>query len=306
MHRFKVKTLQKLLIHINILLAFSVLFCSHSAFGQQSAQSDTLYIVDVFVDDKAVDLGLNDVYWAKRNVGASSLSGYGNHFTWYAASNWSDSDWQHWRTPTKQEFTDLTTYTNVSVNNYICTFVNSNDPTISIILPPAGYKNPGKNKIVSQGVMGYYWASDSPPKILDPLGRYGYRFEFWINNWDLDYWNKDYQCSIRPVIDKFTITLKTSDGNTTITKSYPRGSKIQIGAYRDNCHKVASWTESKSSYSKPKTITDINGDNGYKEIIIEEDVTYTANFSIKTTDVKATTEDNRKGTVGLSIGNENN
>ena len=36
MHRFKVNSLQKLLIHINFLLAFSVLFCSHSAFGQSA------------------------------------------------------------------------------------------------------------------------------------------------------------------------------------------------------------------------------------------------------------------------------
>ena len=82
LHRFKVKTLQKLLIHINFLLAFSVLFCSHSAFGQSVPR---VYIDDFSAgygaDRKAVDLGLN-VYWASKNVGASGPNDYGTYFTW--------------------------------------------------------------------------------------------------------------------------------------------------------------------------------------------------------------------------------
>ena len=61
LHRFKVNSLQKLLIHINFLLAFSVLFCSHSAFGQSVEFSAN-------VDGKAIDLGPNfSVYWAASN-----------------------------------------------------------------------------------------------------------------------------------------------------------------------------------------------------------------------------------------------
>lgn len=280
LHRFKVNSLQKLLIHINFLLAFIVLFCSHSAFGQ-SGQPVQLYIVDVFVDDKAVDLGLN-VYWAKYNVGVTNKdpNGYGNYFTWYAASKWSDSDWQHWRTPTNQEFNDLYTNTNRSINNYICTFVNKNDNSKSIILPPAGGIEPKFGILEFKSKMGYYWTSDSHSDSK------GYRFKFDCCSWYLSQdWRKTYQLSIRPVIKKVTIILKTADGNTTITKSYPYGSKIQIGAFMDECHRVAYWT--KSSNSSPETITDIQGDNGCKEIIIKEDATYTAIFEKKKYSVSA-------------------
>ena len=78
LHRFKVNSLQKLLIHINFLLAFSVLFCSHSAFGQSGASAvvgPTVTLVDrdysgIPNSSYIVDLGLSDVYWADRNVGA--------------------------------------------------------------------------------------------------------------------------------------------------------------------------------------------------------------------------------------------
>lgn len=93
LHRFKVNSLQKLLIHINFLLAFSVLFCSHSAFGQSANPafgSNTQYqnldagngvIVTVMTDDRAVDLGLS-VYWAKYNIGTTDDLAIGDYFAW--------------------------------------------------------------------------------------------------------------------------------------------------------------------------------------------------------------------------------
>lgn len=90
MHRFKVNSLQKLLIHINFLLAFSVLFCSHSAFGQSGASAVVGPTVTLVKRDYSgipnssyiVDLGLSDVYWADRNVGANDPTDEGDYFAW--------------------------------------------------------------------------------------------------------------------------------------------------------------------------------------------------------------------------------
>ena len=307
LHRFKNYSknysLQKLLIHIiYILFTFVVLFCSHPVYGQSGA-SAIVYIDDFSAgygaDNKAVDLGLN-VYWAKYNVGASGPSDYGNYFTWNEASTWNSSNnytgWVgYWRTPTNQEFKDLTNNTNGSVKNFKCTFINKNDNSKSIILTAAG-----SNTISgSKGVKGYYWASDQTKK---GLLWYGYRFNFDCCNWDLDYWNKSYEFPIRPVIDKVTIIVTTSGGNT-IQRSYPKGTKIKIGAYWDDCHRVESWTKSLNGASQTITPNNTSGDNGDIEITITEDVTYTANFSTKTTNLKAMTEDDQKGTVGLNVGN---
>ena len=307
LHRFKNYSknysLQKLLIHIiYILFTFVVLFCSHSAYAQSGA-SAVVYIDDFSAgygaDNKAVDLGLN-VYWAKYNVGASGPSDYGNYFTWNEASTWNSSNnyqgWEgYWRTPTNQEFKDLTNNTNGSVKNFKCTFINKNDNSKSIILTAAG-----SNTISgSKGVKGYYWASDQTKK---GLLWYGYRFNFDCCNWDLDYWNKSYEFPIRPVIDKVTIIVTTFGGNT-IQRSYPKGTKIKIGAYWDDCHRVESWTKSLNGASQTITPNNTSGDNGDIEITITEDVTYTANFSTKTTNLKAMTEDYQKGSVGLNVGN---
>ena len=307
LHRFKNYSknysLQKLLIHIiYILFTFVVLFFSHSAYAQGGV-SAIVYIDDFSAgygaDNKAVDLGLN-VYWAKYNVGASGPSDYGNYFTWNEASTWNSSNnytgWVgYWRTPTNQEFKDLTNNTNGSVKNFKCTFINKNDNSKSIILTAAG-----SNTISgSKGVKGYYWASDQTKK---GLLWYGYRFNFDCCNWDLDYWNKSYEFPIRPVIDKVTIIVTTSGGNT-IQRSYPKGTKIKIGAYWDDCHRVESWTKSLNGASQTITPNNTSGDNGDIEITITEDVTYTVNFSTKTTNLKAMTEDDQKGTVGLNVGN---
>ena len=89
LHRFKVNSLQKLLIHINFLLAFSVLFCSHSAFGQGTAVVGNPTVTLVGRDYSGipnssyiVDLGLSDVYWADRNVGANTTQDVGKYFAW--------------------------------------------------------------------------------------------------------------------------------------------------------------------------------------------------------------------------------
>lgn len=318
MQRFKVKSLQKLLIHINILLAFSVLFCSHSAFGEQSAsgayidESSSSYYG---ADPKAVDFGTGfTVYWAKYNVGAinNNPNDHGTYFTWYEASTWNSSHnyqgWVgYWRTPTQSELEELKTlqHDHSAVSPGIrLTSSNTSSNNNSIDIPTSGCKNTLGTSI-STG-MAYLWSSTfiPPDHWYDPPRAYYliYSSPTKVNVID---GNPDYKCPIRPVIDKVKLTVTA--GVHSITKYYPRGTKVKIGAFLDECHKVASWTKTSNGETTLRPLDNTSGDNGDIEITItEDDVTYTANFSIKTTNVKATTNDNQKGTVELSIGTDNN
>ena len=306
LHRFKNYSknysLQKLLIHIiYILFTFVVLFCSHSAYAQSGA-SAVVYIDDFSAgygaDNKAVDLGLN-VYWAKYNVGASGPSDYGNYFTWNEASTWNSSNnytgWMgYWRTPNKSELEELKNlqHDHSAVRPGI-RLTSSNNYFIDI--PTSGFINTIGSKI-STG-MAYLWSSSSYSSDRAYYLIYSRPTQVNVINGD-----KKSKLPIRPVIDKVTIIVTTSGGNT-IQRSYPKGTKIKIGAYWDDCHRVESWTKSLNGASQTITPNNTSGDNGDIEITITEDVTYTANFSTKTTNLKAMTEDYQKGSVGLNVGN---
>lgn len=302
LHRFKVNSLQKLLIHINILLAFIVLFCSHSAFGQRVYIDD--FSADYGADLRAVDLGLN-VYWASKNVGATDSIYPGDYFTWNAASNWSDPAWQDWRTPNKDESEELlNSCSSVSYENNGVKFSNNNK---SILIPKSSFYDYsiGYHYQSLYRELSYFWTSIGSTKHSNRAFRFQggiFGIPYLVVSDAASAEARSYlqksKLPIRPVIDKDTIIVTTAGGNT-ITKTYPRGTKIKIGAFMDECHKVAYWTKSSISESGTITPNNTSGDNGDIEIIITEDVTYTAYFSIKTTNVKATTEDNRKGTVGI-------
>lgn len=89
--------LHKLLIHINILLAFTVLFCSHSAYGQSVPSVSIEWPTTPGVDYNIIDLGL-DVYWADRNVGAKDPQDAGDYFAWGETSPESGNyDWYHYK-----------------------------------------------------------------------------------------------------------------------------------------------------------------------------------------------------------------
>ena len=308
LHRFKNYSknysLQKLLIHIiYILFTFVVLFCSHSAYAQSGA-SAVVYIDDFSAgygaDNKAVDLGLN-VYWAKYNVGASGPSDYGNYFTWNEASTWNSSNnyqgWVgYWRTPNKSELEELKNlqHDHSAVRPGIR--LTSTSTGFSIDIPASGYID-RYGTHMGKGSRAYLWSSSSYSS-----GRAYYLIYSRPTQVNVIDGDKKSKLPIRPVIDKVTIIVTTFGGNT-IQRSYPKGTKIKIGAYWDDCHRVESWTKSLNGASQTIKPNNTSGDNGDIEITITEDVTYTANFSTKTTNLKAMTEDYQKGSVGLNVGN---
>ena len=195
----------------------------------------------------------------------------------------------------------------------------------------------------------------------------------------------------RPVIDKVKLIVTTAGGNT-ITKTYPKGTKVRLSAYKDDCHKTHHWETSPNApnineatpvvtitsditytafferitynasvssndedMGNAQIVSTAEPDGKYKcgsikmsatptddcheliywkngsgekfypntndenytcttngagvntlEVPFHGDNTFTAYFSIKTTNIVATTNDNQKGTVGLSIGTDNN
>lgn len=140
--------------------------------------------------DKAVDLGLS-VYWADRNVGASSPGDYGGYYAWGETSTKSDYSWgtyQYdagsagcvnigsniagtrydvarqkwgggWKMPTKSQWEELinrctwTWTTHGGHSGYKVTGPNGN----SIFLPAAGYRSDTSSNCV--GSSGYNWSA---------------------------------------------------------------------------------------------------------------------------------------------------
>ena len=275
-----------------------MLFCSHSAFGQRVYIDD--FSAGYGADPKAIDLGFNDVYWATRNVGASGPNGYGTYFTWSEASTWNSShnypNWVgYWRTPTQSEQEALKSLSHdENVTSGSGVRVKASD-AVFIEIPASGYYFYSKvfgtvyYTRIEDGNTSYLW-SCTPQNDNDDRAYYliynthTHNITGKVNVID---GAKVSKLPIRPVIDKVTITVTTAGGNT-IQKSYPKGTKIKIYAFMDECHKVAHWT--KSSINDPdSTITPNNtsGDNGDIEITIIKDVTYTAYFKKKKYSVSA-------------------
>lgn len=368
LHRFKVNSLQKLLIHINFLLAFSVLFCSHSAFGQPSVRTQWPQNKNWTI----VDLGQNiSVYWADKNVKEFINNSYvEKYFTWQEAKDWNSSHnyqgWVgYWRTPTKSELEELKNLqqSRMTANPGGVRLTSSNGYFIDI--PASGwYDKHGTYE--GNGLRSYLWSSTQWD--IWPYDRAYYLIYYDTWPYDLDVYtgNPDSKLPIRPVIDKcsdVTIVAKYDGQTTTISskQSYPKGSLIiteNDDCYDHKCYEVIGSSvssvrnevsdsvlksnvtyevvftkktytvttqvaEGQSSYGQVTqfnnpincgtevTITatpddcyvfdkwdDGNTSNTRTEVITTNK-TYTAYFSIKTTDIVATTEDNRKGTVGI-------
>ena len=159
-----------------------------------------------------VDLGLpSGTKWATCNVGATNPEDYGNYYAWgetttgstytgnpttlpssadAATANWGSG----WRMPTKAEMVELNTNCTVTwttqngVNGRLFTGPNGN----SIFLPAAGYRAVG---VSSAGSYGFYWSSS-----LYPSGtRYAWDLKFHSDDYGMDYSNRIYGLSVRPV-----------------------------------------------------------------------------------------------------------
>lgn len=255
LHRFKVNSLQKLLIHINFLLAFSVLFCSHSAYGQSANPafgSNTQYqnldagngvIVTVMTDNRAVDLGLS-VYWAKYNIGTTDSLGIGEYFAWgettarknkYSAGNYTFSGnpdvldasndaatqiWKgYWHMPHDTDFVNLSKLQNsFRLGDHAHTFKGKGTGSgNSIQIRLTGFKDGRTTDAHDKGVCGYLWSNT---RVGDSKA-YSLKMLIGSNGVRAHHdWDRYYGFPIRPVIDKcdnIGIKVKFEDSNPSET-----------------------------------------------------------------------------------------
>ena len=180
--------------------------------------------------DKAVDLGLS-VYWADRNVGASSPGDYGGYYAWGETSTksdyrWStythcDGNWDNyhnigsniagtrydvarqnwgggWKLPTKAQWEELenrctwTWTTEGGHSGYKVTGPNGN----SIFLPAAGLR--GGTSSFSVGSEGSYWSSTLDESDTD----HAWGLYFISGNHNMCSYGRDFGLTVRPVTEK--------------------------------------------------------------------------------------------------------
>ena len=220
-------------------------------------------------DAKAIDLGdIFTVYWAMYNVGAYGPTNHGTYFQWKSTQNWSDPNWKNWRLPSESDMNFLLNNTTMSIRSSGEPLIlNSNeiDNTNSITIPTSGYQVGGVNSwnVITDFNECYLWTTDKN-------GTYGYALKTDGNN--VSVICKTISSTVngmpfRPVIDKVTITVNT-EGGDTITKTYPKGTKVRLYAYKDNYHKTHHW----------KTNTDLIINESTPVVTINSDITYTAFF----------------------------
>ena len=170
-----------------------------------------------------VDLGLS-VKWATMNVGATSPGGYGDYFAWgevrtksayteknsqtynkeigeisgnsqydVARCHWGSS----WRLPTQGEFQELIDkcrWTWTKENGHVGYKIEGPNGN-SIFLPAAGYCKGTSTS--DEGAIGLYWSS-SPD---ESYTKYAYHLYFDAGNRYVNWGNRSYGRSVRPVSD---------------------------------------------------------------------------------------------------------
>ncbi|MDR0831123.1 MAG: hypothetical protein LBN95_13610 [Prevotellaceae bacterium] len=99
---------------------------------------------------------INDVCWAKTNLGAISQTDYGNYYTWDEAKNACPAGW---RLPTKEEFESLIASGSVlTTQNGVSGRLFGNAPN-QIFLPAADELSHDGTLKYAGGTFGYYWSS---------------------------------------------------------------------------------------------------------------------------------------------------
>lgn len=284
-----------------------MLFCSHSAFGQPSVN------ISYTIDPMAVDLGFPDVYWSMRNYGAENSTnesdhGGTSHFYSYKSlrSNTRSPNLtvvtyngnSNWRLPTKDEALYLLANTTPTYEKQGVRLTRTiNNKRISIFIPLSGYVN--RLEIHERkGDLCLFWTST-------PDGsKYAYRYKGYLTRpktqnvssgavgdaEETSPWYKT-KLPLRPVINKCKITVKIFEDNVEkkellIERYVPKGTIIELSA-NGSCYNV-NWVGD-----------NLNSRNITIRRPIVQSETITAYFSTKTTNVKATTEDDQKGTVGI-------
>lgn len=196
--------------------------------GQQ--YNPSIIISNNYVNYEWVDLGLS-VYWATRNVGASTPYEAGGLYGWGDATGYhtetnnrfypmsrpditnisgTREDIAHvqwgpdWRMPTNKEAIELIdncTMKRETIDGcegvWFISKINNN----KIFLPAAGdrYAEIIRNTLPGHAC-GYYWTSDLYP--TDNAGAYSFRFDSYTNVYKPVFKDRYFGCSVRPVKDK--------------------------------------------------------------------------------------------------------
>lgn len=146
-----------------------------------------------------VDLGLpSGLKWATCNVGANKPEDYGGYYSWGNSKYSVKKEWgESWKLPSKQDFQELISEctwewtSQNSVNGYKVIGTNGN----SIFLPAAGFRC--GSSLYNAGSYGYYWGSTP----YEGDGSYAYNLFFYSGGHGMDYSNRDYGQSVRPVTE---------------------------------------------------------------------------------------------------------
>ena len=192
-------------------------------------------------DIAAVNLGLKSggkpLYWATRNIGATTETDYGNYLAWgdiiskesYSLSTYSfyDDHWHYYtkyngndgcsvlqkgddaafqlltgkfRMPTYDEFFELSSLTSKRETNYQGSGING--WTISgngntIFLPATGYRE--GSTLVLAGSYGYYWSSALYTGDTYEPSSDAWCFKFYPSSLDMTHFSRSNGLSVRPV-----------------------------------------------------------------------------------------------------------
>lgn len=261
-----------------------------------------------------IDMGTS-VYWADRNIGANSNTSAGNYYSWgetwtqdfYTASGldynhnieWMPENdaatvnWGYpWRTPTKEEFSDLVSQlSSKSFENACIKLVSTNGSWM--YFPKSGYATTlhsiPSTPVWNANNVGFMWSSTK----IDRNKAYAFRAVF--NNSAPEV-SADYPADryvglpVRPVVNKYHISVTDGD-NVTVFRDYPLTSQVAITATPDDCHTFVKWQKKNG-----ETWQDVDGGtNATLNITVSANAEYQAVFSLKTASITLTSDGN--GTV---------
>lgn len=254
------------------------------------------------IDSMAVDLGFVNFYWSKRNLGAenSTEGDPGNYYQFTTSMPAIYNNNTNWRIPEKPEVDTLIDKCTYSIESNGVKFARNNQ---YVLIPKSSFKNPLSLQSVYKN-FSYFWTSTrystgfayrflggkavgikQPYKTLSAGGT--------IEDYEPYSAKINSELPIRPVIDKVTLTYKVSESkNNTTSETFsssvtvPMGTMVTLTATADECYRFVNWSD--GNRENPRTIE------------VTKDMTLTAVFTIKTTNVKVTTDSN-KGWVGLNV-----
>lgn len=268
-----------------------------------------------------IDIGSETVYWADRNVGATSPTDPGNYYSWAETSTQSSytnnrSDYDHsitwsslrdaatvnweepWRTPIKEEFDELLNL----VTNFSFVEINTIAPTLSgnflqmtlsngkkMYFPRSGYYT---SSLLGTNLEGSMWSSTR----YDNNEAYAFKVKFLlptafarsgiIQSYEVQRSERYVGLPIRPVVTKCKIIVTDGDG-VSREEYYPQSTQIEITANPIDCYKFVQWSDGNTD--NPRSIT------------VTANETYVAEFELISYLVTAVPDDPSHGTTSVTV-----